>query len=672
MAFLMACSFSALTVMTQTRGVGLIDSLVYQLKQTTNDTASSNLSKSIFDEYLYINVDSALFYAREGLRYRTRMNWPDELPIGFITIATAFSRKGNYDSSMHYYNKALALIEKLKPDSFNIANHVTALINMGSTVGGLLSDKVAAMGYYIKALELAEKNNDAERIMFCNHNIATIYSVQNNYEKALDYSFKALAYAGKTGYPDDSAMVMLTIGIVYYRMGDSTKAEEYFNKALPIYEKVGNKNGVAKTYSNLTLVKKDIVVKIEFQVKAIQLLEELGSKDTDIVIAYGNLGEFYLDLVRFDSMNHVKHGGIVPVGRKAIMNKSENYLLKSIKMAEEIGDIEDVAYFTNVYSQLLLEKRDFKNAYVNLRNYHRIHDSLFSQETKNKIAGVEAQKEVSIKNREIEINKLTLANQQKKLLAVFGTLLFVSIIGGLLFWQNRTRKKTNTTLMVLNNELDESNKIKTKFFSILSHDLRSPVANLINYLHLQQEAPDLVNKESSEAHTKKITASAENLLENMEGLLLWSKGQMENFKPSKKPVSVSKLFTDIENNFLGTTNVKICFSNEQQLSIFTDEDYLKTIMRNLTGNAVKALNGIEDATIEWRAWEENAQQFLSITDNGAGVSDQQLHALNNSDALVGIKSGLGLHLVRDMAKAIACTISVNSIPGKGTSFQLAI
>jgi signal transduction histidine kinase len=284
----------------------------------------------------------------------------------------------------------------------------------------------------------------------------------------------------------------------------------------------------------------------------------------------------------------------------------------------------------------------------------------------------EAKARQPIRHTEIALQTLTISDQQKQKVFFTGGLLLLGIIGGLIFYQSRNRKKTNTTLMVLNTELDEANKIKTKFFSILTHDLRGPVVNLINFLHLQQQAPDLLNKEATESHTKKITVSAENLLENMEGLLLWSKGQMEHFKPNKKNVGVSKLFTDIENNFLGTADVKFIFENSQQININTDEDYLKTIMRNLTGNAIKALSNTTNATIEWKAWEQDGKQYLSIRDNGNGIDEQQLNALNNGDAAVGIKTGLGFHLVRDMAKAIACSISVNSVPGRGTIFQLTV
>jgi C4-dicarboxylate-specific signal transduction histidine kinase len=108
------------------------------------------------------------------------------------------------------------------------------------------------------------------------------------------------------------------------------------------------------------------------------------------------------------------------------------------------------------------------------------------------------------------------------------------------------------------------------------------------------------------------------------------------------------------------------------MRVSTDEHYLKTVMRNLTNNAVKALGGTPQASIAWKAWEENGKAFLSVTDNGPGATDQQLKALYDDSAPIGIKSGLGLHVVRDMAHAIACEISVQSAPGRGTQFTLSL
>ena len=244
------------------------------------------------------------------------------------------------------------------------------------------------------------------------------------------------------------------------------------------------------------------------------------------------------------------------------------------------------------------------------------------------------------------------------------------MIGGLLFYQSRSRKKINEKLQLLNDELDQANKTKTRFFSILNHDLRSPVSNLIHFLHLQKENPELLDAESKQRMENKTILGAENLLNSMEDILLWSKGQMENFKPQTKNVAVAAVFEDTKNHFLSEEKVQIHFENNENIHLNTDENYLKTILRNLTGNAIKALEKVENPTIIWKAWQENNQTFLSISDNGKGGTQEQFKALYDDTEVVGIKTGLGLHLIRDLAKAIDCEIKVQSKANEGTTITL--
>lgn len=91
----------------------------------------------------------------------------------------------------------------------------------------------------------------------------------------------------------------------------------------------------------------------------------------------------------------------------------------------------------------------------------------------------------------------------------------------------------------------------------------------------------------------------------------------------------------------------------------------------MTGNAIKALKEIENPVIVWKSWQHNNQTLLSITDNGKGAELIQFKALYDDKEVVGIKSGLGLHLIRDLAKAINCEISVDSNKYSGTTFTLA-
>jgi signal transduction histidine kinase len=164
--------------------------------------------------------------------------------------------------------------------------------------------------------------------------------------------------------------------------------------------------------------------------------------------------------------------------------------------------------------------------------------------------------------------------------------------------------------------------------------------------------------------------SAENLLASMEDLLLWSKGQMENFKPHPKKTSIEKLFSELKTNFSGKENITFDFEDPEEINLITDKNYLKTMMRNLTSNAIKALENTSNAKITWKAWTENGKNLLSIIDNGPGGTDEKFRALYDENVTVGIKTGLGLHLVRDMGTAIGCSVKVNTAVGKGTEITL--
>ena len=196
---------------------------------------------------------------------------------------------------------------------------------------------------------------------------------------------------------------------------------------------------------------------------------------------------------------------------------------------------------------------------------------------------------------------------------------------------------------------------------------------MIHFLHLQKENPEILDQESKQRLQNKTSAGAENLLTSMEDILLWSKGQMQNFKPKLEKIEIQSIFNETKNHFASEENVKIIFENPNQLQIYTDENYLKTIIRNLTGNAIKAVSKVKPSfrgQIIWKAFQENNQNYLSITDNGPGANEDQFKALYDDSQVVGIKTGLGLHLIRDLANAIDCEISVKSSKESGTVFLL--
>lgn len=653
----------------QKQGQERIDSMVYNLPNLKNDTLIIRTYNKIVENYFYINIDNSLKYSSLGLLKAKKMNWNKAIAVFYMNIGRVYSEKGMYDSCIHYYKIALALHKK-GDDKYNLAS---ILNNIGSAEQNINSNFPKATSYYFEALKVAETLENKYLSGVCLENISKIYGLQNNHKKALEYGLKALKLRETqilTKKLDISNLrevgnSLINIGTIYLQTKQNNNARSYFQKAILLQEKAENTEGLAKAYSKMALTySKDIQKQINLALKAEKLWNQINPNHIEAIANTANIGNAYFDLLRYNAKKQDK------ISNKKTILQAEYYLKKAIKKSTENGENADKAYYLGNLAELQAFKGDFKNAYTNFRIFQNAQDSLYSQESKNKIASIETEREIAIRDKEILINRLAIDVQKKQRIGLFLGLGLLSIIGGLLFWQNQTRKKTNTTLLHLNSELDEANKIKAKFFAILSHDLRSPVANLISFLHLQKENPDLLTKEIKERNQQKITESAEDLLENMESMLLWSKGQMDNFKPQVKQIAIKEVFEYLRKFFPSTDTIKINFENKDNLSVSTDEDYLKTIMQNLTNNAIKALKSSPDGIIQWKAAQQNGQIILSITDNGSGISEQQIASLYDENTLIGSKSGLGLYLIRDLTKAIACKISVKSTLGLGSEFQL--
>ncbi|MBI3238527.1 MAG: hypothetical protein HYZ43_06770 [Flavobacteriia bacterium] len=316
-------------------------------------------------------------------------------------------------------------------------------------------------------------------------------------------------------------------------------------------------------------------------------------------------------------------------------------------------------------------------AYTYHRRYSALQDTLLSEKAKKNLAAIEGLYQNEKKQAQINelstkntINDLTIKNTNRQLLLVIIGLVLTFAIGMLIYFQSRNRKKNNLQLQQLNAELEQANAIKMRFFSILNHDLRSPVANLIHFLQLQQHSPELLDEASKERLGNSTLTGAENLLSSMEDMLLWSKGQMEHFKPVPTSIQLHEVFNDLKRHFQSEEQVRFEIEIADSLQLVTDENYLKTILRNLTSNALKALVKTTNPVISWKASVQNNQILIVVSDNGPGASEAAFKALYDETEVVGIKTGLGLHLVRDLAKAINCGINVET-SSTGTAITLS-
>jgi len=227
-----------------------------------------------------------------------------------------------------------------------------------------------------------------------------------------------------------------------------------------------------------------------------------------------------------------------------------------------------------------------------------------------------------------------------------------------------------------NIQLEMVNGEKNKLFSIVAHDLRSPLASIQSYLELLT-AYSLSEDEKKEIELKllSLTKNTSNMMTN---LLSWSKSQLEGVQINLQPVNIQKILRDmlkVEGSIAQEKGVDLIYDISDDIYAIADANMLQLVIRNLINNAIKftASGGIIEVMVEM-----GEACLITITDSGKGIdeSDQELVFSLKAKSTFGTNNekgvGLGLILCKEFIELQGGTISFVSIPGQGTSFVVSI
>ena len=669
--YLVFILFPLFSISQSLDGQLLIDSLLVELPKMKQDTLKVNLLNNLGYAYRDINADEHFKYSKQALLLSKSLNYRYGIIEAHRNIGVYYLSVDNIKSNQNF-----DYVLKNAKDKSQIAKAYLGKGFINSREGNFPQ----ALDYYFKGLKFAEEAKDYKIQGKILTNIGSIYIHSGQYEKAISHFKKAIEFNKKYKNLLEVYMELYNISSCFSDLNQYDKALKYAEEA----EKVSDKLGILKFKNTTNDLKAGIYSDQEKYEPALEIYKKslknyllIGDEEM-IVQNYNKIAETYTDLAESKGQSKTQ--------KKEYLKQATNAIEKAIVLTKKAKNIRRLYEGYRTLSYIQKTQGNFELALKTKDLSYKFKDSVFNSENKETIKNLEDKREIELRDKEIKINKLSLeAKEKQKWLFVAG-IGFLAIIGGLLFYQSRKRKLTNLKLETLNQtldqnnlkletlnkDLDQANKAKTRFFGILNHDLRGPVSNLVIFLQLQQEAPEMLDEESTKRMQDKTMTGAKNLLASMEDILQWSKSQMENFKPQPKNVSINQLFDDTKKVFSGYLNIKIEYQNPENIEIFTDDNYLKTIIRNLTSNAINVFKSTENSLIIWKAWHENGKSYLSITDNGPGANPEKLKALFEESELGSTKSGLGLHLIRDMAKAIDCEISVESTIGVGTTFVLTI
>jgi signal transduction histidine kinase len=227
-------------------------------------------------------------------------------------------------------------------------------------------------------------------------------------------------------------------------------------------------------------------------------------------------------------------------------------------------------------------------------------------------------------------------------------------------------------------ELSKLNQTKDKLFSIISHDLRSPISAMKSLLDMYDEQQ--MPQEDFPSFSKYLKDNIDNLYLLLDNLLRWSQSQQKGINIRPSHFNLGELMN--ENMFVINTlchNKKIVFINKilKDCVAFADKDHVLLILNNLISNAIKFTN--RGGKIEINSEYQGDTLIISIIDNGVGMSEGQclnlfqLNALSSRKGTLGeLGTGLGLILVKEFVEKNGGKIWVQSQEGIGTTFYFSL
>jgi signal transduction histidine kinase len=560
---------------------------------------------------------------------------------------------GNLISVYHYIglqSKADSSVKQLKAiiaKTDTLKNLQDLYYNLGLYNLQQKSYYSIALDYFIKSVDLRKANADTSTLPKVKIDyaanlsmIAEVYLKLKEANKSIEYLSKAEAYTG------NSAIIKISILGKFIRsyvmLNDSSHSKKYYDLLhQTIAASPGNWSEAVSSnieMSDLALKQNKISIAKLYLDKAL-IQAEKDNKELLVSSVHLAFGNYYLAIGDF--VNAKKYF-------KMVLPASEKYGLE--QEVSYLKSITEVSLYTNDYSEAR-------------RNFHKFTqaiDSLNSQKISLNIAEMEAIYQNKEKQKEIQIQKTEIIYSRKqRFWLILGLLLSgLSIILFLLLYKNKKRSayllnNKNLVLEKTNTQLSEANKTKAKLFSIISHDLRSPISQVYQFLKLQQLNPDALSSEQKTELNNKIQNATGSLLETMEDLLLWSKTQMNEFKVTMQPVSVIDTINACKNLLqlnCDAKNITLQINVPETQKIQTDPYYFQTIIRNLIQNAIKAAPPY--TAIDINSLVQNQNIILSIQNEGPTFTQKQFEQIILNEEINKTLTGLGLKLTQELCEKI--------------------
>jgi signal transduction histidine kinase len=586
----------------------------------------------VYDIYLK-SPDSARNMAEQMLLLSEKIKYPVGISRSYHNIGVIYWSQSYYPIALYYLNAALANTTK---DQRLLLSEIYS--DIGRVYADLLDYKRAL--YNLNKCELYA-GKDALHLGEAISEQSYVYMKLHNYPKAISLATLALNYDHKIKEEMGAAILYSRLGTLYYEKHDHERAKAYDDTAY--------RESVRLQMHRLTA---------------------------------GMYGEYAM----MDNHAH-RYGDAIALSKK------------SIALFDSLGVFSGQVAGYKILIQSYEGKKDLAKALATERKYNKIQDSL---NTIDKVKSAQLiQNYFELNSRLNELAQADKKNQNNRALISFQhtviNILVVSLVLVLLlltvtYYFYNQKKLLNSKLQAQHNKLSaqkkliesqagnlkEVNGMKDKMLAVIAHDLRSPIANLLNILSMFEQ--DYLTPEEVHVLMQDINPIVKSTDLTLTNLLEWAGSQIKGGAAKAVEIDVFLLGVEMEQTFkhlLKTKELEFINLAKPAQMVMADLNHIRIILRNLISNAIKFTG--DKGSISLHTKVDGDKLAISVTDTGTGMSAQDMDSLFNLDThfsnsgTSGEKgTGLGLILCKELTELNGSKLLVQSKLNEGTTFTFKL
>ena len=621
------------------------DSLFIKIQQSKSADEEIKAYTNVLLFYSSRNLDSAIYFSKQAVQKFQKTK--DKVSEGRIyhTMANIYKDRLSYDTAKSYIDKAFVVFNSITYDK-----GIAKCYNTNGIIAAQKADYKLAANFFMRGLRIAEKLEDVNGMIQGYANMGSVYGYLKNPRKAI-YYFQQAQDLNQKEYGESYYKIFGNIAAAYYEMGDYKGALAYYKICIDKYEEIG-------------LEQDDY---ISFLTEAGDC--ELSLNNIPNALKYYNIA--YPMSVKAElpmQQGYILFQLALIYRKNNQLNLALDHVGKTVIIAKQFDQLELLVQALELQSAIYADLNQFPLAYSAIKEHDTYRDSLQRFQQKKDVELLEADYKVEKSTAEIE--KLELLNQKNTLMKSIYLILFVSFLIIAITLYTSLNKRNQ-----LNKMLEKSNAVKDRLLSIIAHDLKSPLSNIVSVLEAIDQGA--FSKEEQNEIVTALKNQTNVTIETLENLLKWGQAQLrgisvkpENFK-IKDQLDKAILFVTAQAN---SKSIKINLNADQDWDGHFDQEHFNFIVRNYLANAIKFSPVDSIIQVQTELDPKKNTVKISIIDKGMGIKEEDVPTIFQESPKVNFGtnnergSGLGLRLCKEFAEANNGAVGFKTKAGEGSEF----